>query len=277
MTVEEYNELKARSLCCNVELSFDEFDFREIKTGDVILKKWKSKDKICEIPDFITEISNNAFNDCVWLESIDFCNSGVKVIPSRLFYNLTNLKKVKLSNKIEMIESQAFYNTGIQEILFPDSLKEIGTEAFKNNRQLTNVCFGENSRIQKIKNESFMDTNIKLFHAPDSLERIYSKAFYHCHNLEEVYLGKGIIHISHEVFSYCNSLKKVEINKEAPLKSISKLLFFSCNSLEEVILNQNVDTVNEYALFGCKSLSKIIGIEDVKLLHYTALKGTPLE
>lgn len=82
------------------------------------------------IDDKVIEISPNALMNCSKLKQITL-GKNLKVIPKELFNMLRNLEVVNFVEGLEVIETNAFYETGITgNITLPNSLKEIKHHAF---------------------------------------------------------------------------------------------------------------------------------------------------
>lgn len=82
------------------------------------------------IDDKVIEISPNALMNCSKLKEITL-GKNLKVIPKELFNMLRNLEVVNFVEGLEVIETNAFYETGITgNITLPNSLKEIKPHAF---------------------------------------------------------------------------------------------------------------------------------------------------
>jgi hypothetical protein len=280
MTLDEYNELKARCEAFDIPLEFEEFEFTECRNAytknidTYRLDKWVSKEKSCKIPSFINSINPYAFKSCDWLESIDFSESGILDIPNELLLEHQNVTKIILPPFVRIIGDRAFEYTSIKSITIPDSVRTIGVSAFKDCVSLSNVNFGEKSELNLIRNNAFSHSGIKNLIAPDSLERIHSKAFANCDSLRNVHLGRKLSHLSHETFSYCNNLVYFEIDDSAPISAIAEHTFVGCTNLETVKCNTRLSTLNEYAFSCCYNLKEITGSSLMNKIHYTALLDT---
>lgn len=94
-------------------------------------------------PDSVSRISKESFKGCQSIESI--------VLPKNL-YNLSNyafedctsLTSVTFNENLYRIFSDAFENCNIETLEFNEGLKEIHSEAFKDNPNLKKVVFPEN-------------------------------------------------------------------------------------------------------------------------------------
>lgn len=93
------------------------------------------------IGDGVTEIGNNAFEDCVALSEVMF-GKNVKVVGSRAFSGCTSLPYVALPEGLEKIGSSAFYNCpSLLRVAIPSAVDSIGTSAFTYSTALREIVF----------------------------------------------------------------------------------------------------------------------------------------
>ena len=91
----------------------------------------RSLEKIT-LPLGLTSLGEEAFsgfNEYPKLESITIPGT-LKIIPTKAFFRCGNLKNVIIENGVEVIEDNAFQETAIESIVFPDSIKKIKNGAF---------------------------------------------------------------------------------------------------------------------------------------------------
>ena len=147
------------------------------------------------LPNSVRSIPKAALNE--GLKSIGdmaFFNSTVQeiVFPSTLeqlkediFYYCYNLKKADLSKtKITKLPASTFVYAGIEEVLLPVTLKEIGSQAFLKTSQLKTIEIPEN--VSTIGQEAFRESGITTVKLPNGVTNIASRAFYYCPELAEV-------------------------------------------------------------------------------------------
>ena len=136
------------------------------------------------IPDDVTKIGSDAFNNCTCLKSINIPYS-VTHIGSGAFYNCTNLKSINISDSVTYIGNWAFNNCKkLQSINIPNSVTYIGKGVFK-------YC-----------------TRLKYINIPNSVTRIGSEAFEHCKNLKYISIPNNVTHVGEGAFANCKNLIK---------------------------------------------------------------------
>lgn len=156
--------------------------------------------------DSISEIGNSSFRDCSEIES--FCSKGIQILGKYSFYNCQKLISIDLP-KLSYIPSYAFgkctllkeYNTpnitaikegafsecvGLEECNIPVSVKDIGSEAFK-------------------------QTSIKQVIIPDNVTALGSGVFNNCIQLSSATIGSGI-NILYPIFDGCVNLFELTIS-----------------------------------------------------------------
>lgn len=116
---------------------------------------------------------------------------GVKIIANAAFQDCTELQDIVFPDSLEEIGDNAFLNTQIKRLSVPHGVKKIGKLAFSHNTLLTTV------------------------NLPGSIVRLGERAFTECHKLTEVNIENGITGIEDNVFANCHSLKSVELPQSA--------------------------------------------------------------
>lgn len=107
------------------------------------------------IPDNITVIGDGAFYSCKF-SSIHIPEGVTEIGPWSFFY-CSNMRNVKLPERLTSIGEKAFANSGLQEVKIPDNVKFIGKEAFTNSQSLQTVTIG--SGVREIAAYAFKDCN----------------------------------------------------------------------------------------------------------------------
>ena len=83
-----------------------------------------------------------------------------------------------IDNSVVKIKSSAFSECkGMQNVVFSESLNEIGSASFKHCSELTTVVFPSNSKLNKIDSSCFRGTSIEEVVFPKTLKKIGSFLF----------------------------------------------------------------------------------------------------
>lgn len=202
--------------------------------------------KIVNMPNSVSQIGTHSFRDCSSLTEI-ILSDNLNNIPYRAFSSCLELKEITLPDRVTSIETEAFYNSGVSRIKFPDGLKNIGERAFYKCTRLNSIFF------------------------PDNLEVIKKGAFYKCENLETLDFPKNLQSIEAEAFYDCLKLKK--INLKNGIQKIGGRAFHGCSKLYKIIIPETLSEIGESAFEGCNKLVEIYNFSDIELKSGTTENG----
>ena len=173
------------------------------------------------IPDSVTTIRDYAFSSC---------RSLTNIIVST---NNTRYESIggNLYTKDGKILVQYAIGKTATSFTIPDSVTEIGYDAFAYCTSLTSVAIG------------------------DGVTTIGDWAFSGCDDLTSVVMGDGVTTIGDWAFVNCNSLKRIVIPNS--VITIGWSAFEGCDSLTSVIIGDSVTTIESCAFKDCSSLTSI--------------------
>ena len=138
--------------------------------------------------------------------------NGLKSLPDFMFYNCTSLKEISIPETVEEIGSNAFSGTRLKTLKFPDGI------SFSNSQyKYACICSG-------------------------------------CYQLKEVVLPRAAVEIPEQMFENCTSLTSVKIPDS--VKIIRKSAFSGCKNLKSVTWPSKLEWIDEYAFAGT-SLSSV--------------------
>ena len=130
---------------------------------------------------------------------------------------------------VTAIGEKAFYDCAqITKIILPDTIKEIGVEAFGYCISLTEIQIPACIRLREM-------------------------AFVGCTSLSEITLPNGLVSIGAFPFSQCSSLKTVNIMSG----TIPNNVFQGNTFVKEIFLGTDVTAVAQNAFLGCTALEKL--------------------
>ncbi len=131
--------------------------------------------------------------------------------------------------QVTKIGDMAFSDKKIKSITLPDSLTEIGNNAF------------------------YMCNGLEEITIPSSVTKIDDNAFENCRNLKKINLSDGLTTLGKKVFDSCLSLTEIEL--PSTLLTIGDYAFSRCSSLEQILIPENVTSVGAYVFYGCPDLA----------------------
>ncbi len=158
------------------------------------------------------------------------------------------------------------------------TLTHIGSEAFKNCRNLTSVTIPNTvvsfdgdgtfyycSKLTSVSLPKYISTiPIYMFMGCSSLESITipsyvttidGYAFCYCANLTSVEIPESVTSIGEGVFSSCESLTSVTLPNS--ISEIPNYMFDHCDSLRSITIPESVTWIGDQAFYSCKSLTNI--------------------
>lgn len=189
----------------------------------------------------VSEIKDNAFYGCQWIESITL-PEAVTILGDYAFYGCTYLKEINIPLKTAEIGKYTFAScTRLANIEIPNSVISIGDSAFSN-------------------------TAITSVSIPATVTDIGASAFYSCENLDSVFIKN--------IESWCNIsfgnqsanplyyAKKLYLDDElvtdlaipSGITEINNFTFCGCTSLKSVEIPSGVRSIGDYAFYNCKNL-----------------------
>ncbi len=199
------------------------------------------------IPNSVTKIDTNAFNDCS-LTSINIPNS-VTTIGGSAFRDCP-LTSINIPNSVTSIGSNAFGGCPLTSINIPSSVTTIGGSAFSNCKSLKSVTLG------------------------NSVTSIGEMAFHYCEVLESVTLGKSVKTIGVRAFGNCYALTSIHLPDS--VVSIGQDAFANCSALTSINLPNSLTTIGGNAFGGCRLLTTIDIPNSVTNIGHYAFANCPL-
>lgn len=154
----------------------------DIKVGKDYISVTSSRKDIKQtiIPNFATEIGEDAFNGCNQLESILIPDS-INSIHECAFSWCESLKQIEFPKNLESIGNSAFIGcTNLSNVKFNSNLGYIGISAFERCGSLTHI------------------------NLPEELKEINMGAFSNCDSLKSVKIHDNIQDIRCNIFSMCD-------------------------------------------------------------------------
>ena len=250
----------------------------------------------------VTEISDDAFQDCVKLTSItipatvtkfhgwaflnctslqqiivnpnnpefdsrDDCNAIIQTADNKV---VVGCETTVIPNGITRIGTNAFWGRwGMKSMTIPETVKEIGEGAFAFCISLRNANLP--SSIEKIEGGAFAFCDLRSVTLPATLTDLEPEAFRNCENLESVVIPDNLEEIPDSCFKYCKKLESIN------LKNVKKIGggAFSNTGLKSLVLPASVKEVCNDAFSWCPITSVDLG--KVEKIGHGAFISTAIE
>lgn len=170
------------------------------------------------LPSTLTEIGEYAFAES---SSLSDCKlpANLKTIERYAFQNCTSLADVNFPEGLTTIREFAYYGSGIESIVFPDSLTSLGMR-----KGLLGVEYEVGS------------------------------VFFNCKNLESVTFGAGLTATGLNNFNGCSNLRRVDFGSS--ITTISESSFLG-TFITTLVLPENVTTVSTLAFSSIGTLTDV--------------------
>ncbi|MCQ2776415.1 MAG: leucine-rich repeat domain-containing protein [Bacilli bacterium] len=216
----------------------------------------------------VIKLENNPFSGCNKLSIIN--KSSNYHIENQVIYNkfktsvigcINSIKADKLELlPVKNICRNSFWNCkGIEEIVLPESLDQIGYNPFVS---CSNIKFQSQSKNYEVVDDVLLTNNrtklvcypawkaVGAIKVPDSVK----------------ILERG-------AFSGCNRMISIDLNN---VEVISKTCFTNCDSLKEINLTERIKYVGEWAFAHCKNLLSFTAFKETEIDN-NAFSNTPAE
>ena len=167
------------------------------------------------------------------------------------FYNCTELTRISLPDGLKGIRSEAFHNTGLQEIRIPDSVAILDEFAFSDNAKLIYIKLP--AELTTISRGLLAGCKLlKTVEVPPKVQFIKDVAFTACPNLKRLYLPKSLTYIDPGAFGPGNDHNPCNI----------KEVFFSGTKEQwNKLMNPPMDSWKQSAVNVMKQTAKTV-LED---------------
>ena len=247
----------------------------------------------------VSYIGEGAFYNCKNLATVTF-SDNLREIGESAFYACVSLRNITLPENLEVIGQSAFwgceYSSVAYELVIPDSVKEIGFNAFRGMAGLKKLVVGTGvselpgqvlAQCTNLTEVEFRGDNVKrigeyaftlcselvTFEMPDSVEEVGEYAFAACQKLTSVKFSDKVTKIPDGCFAGCGAM--AEFTAPDAVTEIGNYVFatftydttvYGCASLTSVDLN-NVTKVGTAAFSAVTSSMKIAQISAPNLVE----------
>ena len=260
------------------------------------------------IPASVTDISYDAFDECLKLKSISVDPQNKDFASENgILYNKTKtyiekcpfgIENVTLAATVKGIGQNEFSgDKGLKTITLPSSVTWIGDSAFSNCTNLTKITISDG--VTEIGENAFENcVSLKNVSIPFSVTEIGSEAFCGCKGLKEITIPNSVTYIGYSAFYECDNLETVyfmgtqqqwddlsvtvndDVNVIVDPDAANSDFMISNGHLikykgkdKSVTIPDSVTAINNYAFSGCTSLTNVVIPDSVKILNDSVFEG----
>lgn len=164
------------------------------------------------------------------LTQISF-GKDVERIPSALCKGLEQLSSIVLPDSLKEIGENAFFGSGITSIQIPEKVRVIETGTFSYCESLKGITLNP------------------------EIETLGKSAFYKCTALEEINIPNNVDSIGSSAFSYCTALTSVTIPDR--VRIIEEYTFADCSQIKDLSIGKGVQEIGSNAFYNCSALDSV--------------------
>ena len=249
------------------------------KIGDKAFYSCKSLATVV-VPSSVTEIGVSAFESCYQLQDIEIPDSVAKISERAFWISGKNpysggyyvrgkgLRTIVLPDSIVEIGDEAFSGCGLTSISMLPSLETIGSKAFYACENLKTVELSDS--VQSIGDYAFYSSGVASISIPKTLKTVGRHVFDHCNNLKSITIPDSLTRIPDGLFYGCG-IRSIEIPRS--VKVIGNSVFANCSFLESIEIPENVVIIGDDAFSNCVSLREIVIPNSVTDIGKNLLSG----
>lgn len=185
----------------------------------------------------------------------EYRNKPVTAIGNNAFQNF-KASEIVLPDTITEIGRNAFMSCiNLTKVNIPDGVSEIKIMSFVHCDKLTELTLPES--LTKIERHAFaMCGKLAKINIPDGVTAIGEYAFARCTSLAEISIPDSVTELGNGAFVQCYSLRSVKL--PAGLTTINNRLFENCTALAEITLPETLNIIGSGAFYKCTSLLAVV-------------------
>ena len=234
------------------------------------------------IPSTVTTIHSRAFSNCTKLTSMHI-PASVSHMGGGLFKGCHNLKSITIDslNQYYKVVDTAVYSINMDTLVshhlaggdveVPTTLKVVAEDAFSQSN-VRDVVFPEG--LTEINNGAFRDvTTLRSVTFPQTLKKIGFWAFSSCERLETIDIPNSVTSIGASAFEGCSSLRTARMSDS--IKVIPAMSFYGCSRLESYSGGSSVERIGEIS-FTLTKIKSMVFPETLRVIENQAFYYAPI-
>lgn len=231
------------------------------------------------LPGGIEWLGKGIFLDCHSLETV-VLGEGITMIPNDMVAR-SGVKEIQIPESVELVCGDAFYNSEITRLSFPNPRLRISGNPFYCTPKLESVAFAnpslqvtdgllidqENHRViacllsesetpcvvpegvEIIGDSAFCGSGIAGVVLPQSLKRIENYAFFNCYEMEEIDIPDQVEWIGDYAFAACK-LKEIRLPSGLQWIGDGAFDFYYSSCPDELVIPSGVRRIGQDALYA---------------------------
>lgn len=164
------------------------------------------------------------------------------------------MKTLVIEDGVTKIQDEEFKGCDYEEIIVPDSVKEIGIQAFQKCKRLKKITLSKNLKI--LGDAALAQcSNLESVEIPESLTYLPSTCFANCTQLKSIKLHDKIDYIDHYALYKCKNLENFNIPSKLRYLGVKALA--QCNKIKSITIPASLTDIECAALSEMRSLKEI--------------------
>ena len=222
------------------------------------------------LPPSLIRIGDHSFEGCTKLSKNKLTDS-LQYIGNNAFYNCSNLPAlIKLPSSIRQINESAFFGcTQITSLIYDGTNESFSIQMGTAFNTIINFTF--TGDVKKIDDYVFYNlTSLENIKLPQNLESIGKHSFENCESLIKIIIPNSVTSVGESCFASCSFLEEVEFPSTLELNSTH---FSGCDFFTGVIINGVSDSYSFQSLKSIKTIMDVTIIGSLKVLGNSSLRG----
>ncbi len=244
----------------------------------------EAEEGVAVIPGTVEKTGDRIFAGCEKLPKLVF-TEGMEKIPDQMAFEATYVTEIEIPDTVKEIGLEAFYKSGLTKVSLPASVEKIDASAFAEVTSLTEVKWNEGLKqigVQVFKNCSalssiYLEGTTKeegVGVIPSTVEKTGDRIFIGCEKLPKLVFTEGMKKIPDYMAKVADYVEEVEIPDT--VKEIGSEAFYGCTSLAIVPLPKYLESIDSSAFSGCTALGEIVFPYSLKKIESNAFYNCSL-